>query len=98
MCKYFSNGYSCRWMEKCKFVHDHDLRRAFEAFRERHEAGKYLTVGELKELLDPDNKLEELEFEVKKSLYMRYPRPLTKKEKQYSLKEFEREKLDELLQ
>ena len=84
MCKYFANGFSCKWMEKydeCKYVHDQDVRNAFKAFLERHKAGQGLTNKELREKLDPDNKHDDIDLRIKKYLYIKYPRPLTKKRK-----------------
>ena len=40
-----------------------------------------MTMEDLKKIMDPEQKMKEMDFKVKKYLYMRYPRPLTKKEK-----------------
>ena len=65
----------------CRAVHDEDIREAFEVFQEKTKRGENLTRGELMKLLDPNNKLKEMEFKIKRHLYMKYPRPLTKKER-----------------
>ena len=57
-----------------------------------------MTVGELRKIMDPDNKLSEDEFKIKRLLYNKYPRPLTKKERDECKEEQERERLEELFQ
>ena len=85
MCKYFAYNYPCKWMNRnneCRSVHDEDIRNAFNAFQERMKIGENLTKKELNQLLDPKEKLTEMQLRVKTHLYMKYPRPLTKKERE----------------
>jgi len=57
-----------------------------------------MTKGELKKLLDPKNVLKDQELRVKEYLYMKYPRPLTKKEKAEVQEEKDKQDLDNLFQ
>ena len=70
MCKYFANEYSCKWMEKydeCKYVHDQDIRNAFKASQERNKASHDLTTRKLREKLDHNNKLDNIDFKINRS-------------------------------
>ena len=84
MCKFFAYGFPCKWMRRfkeCRGQHDKDVRNAFNAFLEKEKVGESMTMEELKRIMDPEQKMKEMDFKVKKYLYMKYPRPLTKKEK-----------------
>lgn len=84
MCKFFAYGYPCRWMKRnneCRQVHDEGVRNAFDAYKEKAKKGENLTCGELRKLIDPENQLTDDEYKVQKLLYMKYPRPPTKKER-----------------
>ena len=97
MCKFFAYDYPCRWMKRyndCRSVHDDDVRNAFTNYKEKAKRGESVTLGELRKLLDPHQKLTEDEFEVMKHLYMKYPRPPTKKEKEEIKEDEGREKRD----
>ena len=84
MCKYFAYDYPCKWMKRnnnCRSQHDDDVKRAFKVFQEKESIGEGMTEDELRKIMDPDQKMKEMDWKVRRYLYMRYPRPLTKKEK-----------------
>ena len=74
--------------------HDEDVKRAFKVFQEKNNSGEGMTEDELRKIMDPDQKMKEMDFKVKRYLYMKYPRPLTKKEKEEAQEMQERDELE----
>ena len=101
MCKPFAYGYPCRWQKRnneCRSVHDEDVKLAFDAYQEKEKIGESLTEGELRTILKGKNDLSENEIKVKKILYMKYPRPPTKKERAELEKEAEAAEMESIFQ
>ena len=97
MCKFYAYGFPCKWMKRnneCRGQHDKDVRKAFQTFQEKEKIGEEMTMEDLRKALDPEKKLKEMDFKVKKYLYMKYPRPLTKKERAEIQDEQEKDELE----
>ena len=77
MCKAFSYRFECQWETRgrsCKHVHSEEVRNCYEEWSKCMKENKKFTNKMKRQLLDPNNELDEDDYEAYVTLFEKYPK------------------------